>query len=232
MREVTTVFQYEIRYSHILNFSQEVRKLLSPFVQLASSIKFEGQNTVDEKIIFTFNDDDYVIIINWDRILFKGQGDMTKYTAKNSPMETPFFSMLEKVMAMEEFGVVKNVLFATNLVKEFPYSKEEVVDTFIGKTLRGSASGILDESSDIAINLEQNDAKQSLAITYGPYLGEEEINKRKLLPVNIDSLDQVDFVGAMIEHRHLIHTSTANFKQFVELVENSVTISERIWKTL
>ncbi|MEZ5008935.1 MAG: hypothetical protein R2753_12355 [Chitinophagales bacterium] len=50
MDTIIPVFQFEIRYNHILNFSQIVRKLLSPFVRLGQSIGVENENTLNERI--------------------------------------------------------------------------------------------------------------------------------------------------------------------------------------
>ena len=111
MEVIVPVFQFEIRYNHILNFSQIARNLLAPYVRLTQSIKIDNQNTLEETYFLNFEDDGYVIIVSWDRIVFKGQGSLDTYTQKNSPIDSLFFDIFKQIYELKEFGKIQRSLF-------------------------------------------------------------------------------------------------------------------------
>ena len=228
----STVFQFEIRYNHILNFSQIARKILSPYVRLADSIKIENQGNIEERVIFNFESEEYLIIVGWDRILIKGQGDFQKFTESNSVFQTPYLNMLDKIMSLEEFGAVQNILLAANYVKELNYSKDELVQKFMQKTLNNSSFDILSENTDVAITLEKKVAGDETTLSYGPYFGANELIRRPIAPVDPTKLDGIDFEGIMVEYKHFLSTSKVSFETFVDMVNTANLIVEKVWKTL
>ena len=131
MNSIVTVFQFEIRYSHILNFSQIGRKIIAPYVKLAQSISVENQNSLEERLVLNFEDDEYLIIVAWDRLLIKGQNSISKYTEPNSPFQMPFLDILDKLRKLSEFGSIKNILFAINYIKKLDVTKDKLFDYFI-----------------------------------------------------------------------------------------------------
>ena len=232
MSAISTVFQYEVRYNHILNFSQIARELLSPFVQLADSIKLENQNSIEERIIFSFEEEDYIIIVGWDRILLKGQGAVSRYTEANSAIETPFLAMLEKIKDLEEFGTIRNVLLAINYINELDYTESELVDKFSEMSLNGYASNVLEQTTDVAITLENKVDGDEMTVSYGPYFGKKELMTRQMLPNNMETLEGVDIIGTMFEYKHFKHASDVNFSLFKEMVRKSNETIERICQNL
>jgi len=232
MDTLTTVFQFEIRYNHILNFSQIARKILSPYVRLAKRITLENQNTIEERIIFNFDDDDYLIIVNWDRILIKGQGNLSAYTTKNSPIQTPFFTILEDIRALKEFGSIQNVLLAINYIKKLDIKEENLAERFVAKTMKGDVSKILDRNTNIAINIIDRESGDEKSVSFGPYFGTKELMSRPIIPVNLNNLGDTDFTGVMLEYKHFKHTSDSNFNKFVSMTKISNEITERVWKTV
>lgn len=232
MGALTTVFQFEIRYNHILNFSQIARKILSPYVRLAKRITLENQNTVDERIILNFDDDDYLIIVSWDRILIKGQGDLSSYTNKNSPIQTPFFTIFEDIKSLTEFGSIQNVLLAVNYIKKMEIEDTKLTEWFIAKTMQDDISKILDRNTDAAIILDSKETGDEKTVSFGPYFGSKELINRPIVPVNLNNLEDTDFTGLMLEYKHFKHSSDSNFIDFVSMTEISNKIIERVWKTL
>ena len=228
----TAVFQFEIRYNHILSFSQIARKVLSPYVRLAKSIRVENQNTVEERIILNFEEDDYLIIVCWDRILIKGQGDMNTYTTKNSSIETPFLNILDKIKELNEFGSIQNMLLAVNYIKKQNIEKEMLVEQFVSKTVNDGVSKLLENNTDVAITLENKKEGEETSISFGPYFGTNELKKRQIIPVNIDKLEGTDFLGTLLEYRHFKTTKEVVFNDFVEMVKISNEIKNKVWKTL
>ncbi len=232
MDALTTVFQFEIRYNHILNFSQIARKILSPYVRLAQSIKIENQNTIEERIVFLFDEDDYVIIAGWDRILIKGQGSLDKYRAKNSSIETPFFSMLNHISSLDEFGTIQNVLFAANYIKKLDLVDDKLLSKFMENTMKGDINKVLDKRTDISITLENKVAGEDQSVSFGPYFGKKELLRRTILPLNIDKLGDTDFKGLMAEYKCVKYKSDVSFNDFVNMAKVSDEVIDRIWKTI
>ncbi len=228
----STVFQFEIRYNHILNFSQIARKILSPYVRLADSIKIENQGNIEERVIFNFESDDYLIIVGWDRILIKGQGDIRKFTKDNSVFQTPYLNMLDKIRELEEFGAIQNILLASNYVKELKYSEDELVQKFMQKTLNNSTFDILDQKTDVAVTIEKKITGDETALSFGPYFGVSELKSRPITLVDPEKLEGVDFKGAMVEYKHFQTVTDVSFDDFVNMVKTANIIVEKVWKTL
>lgn len=232
MSTIVSAFQFEVRYNHILNFSQIARKILAPYVKLTQSIKIENENTLNERLILNFEEDNYLIIVSWDRILLKGQHDLNPYTSKNSPVELPFLKILDRLKELEEFGSIKNVLFAITYLKEYKIKKEELYQKFIEKFLVSNSHNILDNANDMAVTLENKKLKEETAISFGPYNGTSELSRRSLIPVNITALGDTEFIGMMFEFKHGHATNEVTFEDFVRLTEDAQKVFKKTSKIL
>ncbi|MGY5849546.1 hypothetical protein [Salegentibacter sp. F14] len=232
MSQVVPVFQFEVRYDHILNFSQIARKIVAPYVRLSQSIKIENQNTVEERIILNFEEEDYLIIVSWDRILIKGQNSLNPYLSKNSPIQIPFLAILDRLKDLEEFGSIKNALFAATYIKEFKIEKDEIFSKFSDKYLNSETQSILDTSNDLAITLVDRGSEHETTVSLGPYLGTVDLTRRAIRPLNYETLDETEFLGIMLEYKHGYSTSNITFDDFVKLTKSSNKTFERSWKML
>ena len=232
MNQIVPVFQFEIRYDHILTFSQIARKILAPFVRLTQSIKIENQNTVEERIILNFEEENYLIIVSWDRILIKGQNSLKPYVSKNSPIQMPFLAILDRLKELEEFGSIKNVLYVATYVKEFKIEKEELYSRFSKKYLNFETKNILETSNDLAITFEDRGVEHETTVSFGPYLGTLDLARRAMKPINFDALDDSDFIGIMLEYKQGYSTSSITFEDFEKLTKTSNKVFERSWKIL
>jgi len=232
MDNITTVFQFELRYNHILNFSQIARKILSPYVRLADSISIDKQNTIEERIILDFGEDNYKITVSWDRIIINGQGELKVYINNNSPIETPFLNILESIKELDEFGSILNILFVSNQIKRLDTKKEKLNDHFLSKTIKDNVCDILENNSDASIILENKNSLSEQTITFGPYFGLIDLKKRLLKPININALGELDFNGSFSEYKFFRLTNKVEFQDFVSIVKDSKEIIKRLWKVL
>ncbi len=232
MSIIIPAFQFEIRYNHILNFSQIARKILAPYVKLTQSIKVENQNTLEERMILNFEEEDYFIIASWDRLLIKGQGNIDNFTTKNSSFQIPFLDIFDKIKGLEEFGSIQNVLFAINYIKKLDVEKEQLTSIFIDKSIMKNTADVLAEANDIAITLEDRSLDKQTSVSFGPYFGTSELLRRPIAPININNLGDTDFVGVMLEYKHVNRTSDVSFDNFVAMTKSSGKIFEKVWKTL
>lgn len=230
MKPFVPVFQLEIRYNHILNFTQINRKLLAPYVKLASQIKIDNKDNLDEKIIFNFFDDDFIIIVDWDRIIFKGDGDFDLLGKANSPIEMPFLDILDKLKKLEEFGDIQNYLFIANFVSELKTSESGLNGDLSSLYLTNKTNEILDKSDDFAINLEHRTEKSEVSVTFGPYYGKDELAKRPIKPLNLTKVDHLNFEGIMMEYKTSKLVNDFNLSDFNTITAEASKTFEKLWK--
>jgi hypothetical protein len=232
MSAITTVFQFEIRYNHILNFSQVARNILAPYVKLTQSIKIDNQNTLEERTILNFDQDNYQIIIGWDRLFIKGQGEINNLTKNNSSFEFPFLDIFNKINKLEGFGSVQSVLFAINNIKKIDISKDKLKNYFIEKIGLSDTSKILPDSTDFAVILEKKEDNNETSISFGPYFGTSELSKRPLAPISIIDLGETDFSGVLFEYKFLSKESDLSLIHFKKMIKVSNIIFENLCKKL
>lgn len=210
---IVPVFQYEIRFNHILNFSQIARNMLAPYVKLTQSIKIDKQNTLEETYFLNFEEDEYLIIISWDRIVFKGQGSLDVYLKKNSPLAILFFDIFDQINSLKEFGQIQKSLFYGISICKNSDDKFDVTK-YSKNILSFNPQEVIADLNDVAVVLEAKTVTESKSATFGPYWGSNDILKRPIGPVNIVSLGDLDFEGIMFEYKSVKVKSEVNFNDF------------------
>lgn len=234
MDVIIPAFQFEIRFNHILNFSQIARNLLAPYVRLTHTIKIDKQNTVEETYSLLFEEDDYLIIISWDRIVFKGQGSLDTYVKKNSPLNILFFDIFDKISELKEFGEIQRSSFFGISISKYStdnsITDNSILDFFSKKTFTFDPNERFKELNDIAVVFESNPESGIKNVSYGPYFGSEDLNKRDLRPLNIESLGDIDFRGIMLYYKRVKITSKIDFKDFVDHCSEFNDTFKKIWK--
>jgi hypothetical protein len=229
MEVVIPVFQFEIRYNHILNFSQIARNILAPYVKLTESIKIDKQNTVEETYFLNFEEDGYMIIVSWDRIVFKGQGNLETYTNKNSPLGALFFDIFQHIYKLKEFGEIQRSLFYGIAISKYSTNKD-VLDTYSKNILAFDPKELDSNLNDIAVLIESNTDSGSKSSTFGPYWGSNDLLKRPIKPVDIVALGDIEFEGIMLEYKRLKSESNVNFNTFIEHCSEFNDTFRKIWK--
>lgn len=231
MEIIVPVFQFEIRYNHILNFSQIARNLLAPYVRLTQSIRIDKQNTVEETYFLNFEEDGYLIIVAWDRLVFKGQGNLGTFTNKNSPLSTLFFDIFKEIYDLKDFGKVQRSLFYGVSISKYT-SKENLLDNFSKNNLIFNPEEFVEGSKDVAIVIESQIESASKSITFGPYWGQEDIDKRQIKPVDINLLGNIDYEGIMLEYKYVKVGSAISFDDFSKQCTDLNDTFKKIWKKL
>ncbi|MBT8265385.1 MAG: hypothetical protein HKO81_06580 [Flavobacteriaceae bacterium] len=223
------VFQFEIRYNHILNFSQIARDLLAPYVKLTQSIKIDKQNTIEETYWLNFDDEGYLLIISWDRMVIRAQGDLNLYTESNSPVESLYFDIFKKISKMPEFGSVQRSLFYGIGIAESD-KQDDHLRNFTGNTFKFDPVKVLDGVDDTAIVLESKSESKTMSITFGPYWGKNDILKREIKPINPALLEDVDFQGIMMEYKQVLLETNVSFDNFKNRCKEFNNTFKEIWK--
>ncbi|AEA43760.1 hypothetical protein [Fluviicola taffensis] len=235
METVSPGFQFEIRYSPILNFKDVAHTIISPFVPLATNLGLGNEGTKEERYLLEFNKENYKLTVAWDRIVLRFEGDITTLGNSNSVIEEPFLHLFSKIKEMEEFGKVNDVLLYCILVKEIDKTPSEIYSNFVDKYFTSSAKNILGNANDSAIVFERENGNDTVnddvRITTGPYNGLEDLETRKFIP-NFLSTDLFKNPGEMIEIKILRSVSKVNFTLFKELLSETLSYKNTLWGTL
>ena len=232
MTEFVPVFQIEVRFNHFLNFSTLGKDIMSPFVKLSQKFQIENQNTFNERINLHFEDDNYLIVASWDRILLKGQGSLELYTHNNSPIDTPFLQILDSFSKCKEFDSIKNILFNAYYVKKIEEERESIIERFVEKFITDSAVSILNNSTDVAVSLEKKSSKEERFAVFGPYLGISDLEKRQMVPFKINNLGDINFNGVMLDFKYFKQQNTFDKKDFLKFVDEGKKVKNQLWKSI
>lgn len=222
--------QFEIRYTKILNFQALIVEAIAPFVPMALDIIPENVNAV-QLCRYTLVFAGYSIIITWDRVIIKYEGDLNVLIENNSIIEEPFFNLFNKIKEFGSFGNVVNCLSATYMINHTQKNQTEIkndfVETYLNKT---NIERIISNASDVAIVLVKNINEKQIIIQVGPYLGIEDLQKRNIIPQNQDILKNVNSVGEMAEIKIFETLKSISFAKYKELLKMTFEYQEALWK--
>lgn len=231
MSEIVPAFHVELRFNHILNFSQEARRIIAPYVKMADSIRVEKQNTLEERTQLNFDESNYQIIADWDRLVFRAQEGMSAYASKNSPLRLPFLDIFDKIKKMEGFGKVVYNFFGIMYVKKLDLSEEDLVGNFVDMALTKDSKEVIDEFNDIGIILDKREGDSISSYSFGPYLGSKDL-AREIKPYKMATLGDVEFQGVIMECKHINRLNDITIDEIVELEKKSKGYFSRLCKTM
>jgi hypothetical protein len=220
--------QFEIRYTTILNFPNIIRTPLAPFIKFAKRINIDNEGSHNEKITLFFDDDYFQIIIAWDRIIFRFEGDKEDLSKNNSIVEEPFFNILSKIRQSDNFGEINNVLFYSFFIHSMEITEEELVKKFIGKYLTNTHK-IVDNPSDIGITLDYNVGGKQISVNFGPYLGEEDLKKRNIVLKNPIVTSVAKDAGLCCEFKFFNLTKTVSFAEYKDISKTEKQYIKHVW---
>jgi len=218
---VNSRFQFEIRYTPILNFNSVYKELLSPYLKLASGFKIHGQNSPQEHIELIFEEDHFHIDARWDRLIFVTEGDLANLTDDTSITKI-YFEIFDKFKGIKTFGKVNNyVTYAVGVDTRADSSKEEIITNFKSTYLKDEALKFVSNEidPDIAITYEYERDDINHFISFGPYLYESDLNRRNLSPYKSEDVSEIHSSnGYMIEYRISHRTQSVNKDTLVNFI--------------
>jgi hypothetical protein len=232
MAYIFPIFQYEIRYNIVLDFSNHNRGLLAPYVKLAKRLGVDKQNNTGEEVLtLHFEDDFYNISVYWDRVVVKSEGDINKFKNSNSIISTPFFDIYNKITKIPTFGASANHLIhfiAINPIEKEPF---EILNTFKEKYLNPHSLNRYGNFNDFCIVTENRDGIEELKIEHGPYFGIEDLEKRNLnlIKNSNEYIKAGKIKGEMIAYTKFEKVNSINFNSFKHLLSESLDSLEKIW---
>src|SRR3989304_6704548 len=210
--------QFEIRYTKILNFQTLIKEVIAPFVPMALNILPEHENAV-QLCRYTLLFAEYSIIVTWDRVLIKYEGDLKVLIENNSIIEEPFFNLFNKIKDLGSFGNVVNCLSATHIINHTDKNQTEIKKDFVGTYLnKNNIERIISNPTDVAIVLEKNTDGKQITVQLGPYIGIADLHKRNIIPQNQEILKNINIVGEMAEIKILEILKSISFTKYKELL--------------
>lgn len=210
-------FQFEIRYTHILNFSTVIKEIISPFLKLASSFSIGNQGTPEESYRLDFEGDSFWIDCRWDRMIFLSERNIDRFKDENSPVQF-FFKIAEKLTKRETFGVFTNYVLSVDFLKVLDDQFGKIKDDIKAKYLTSQTDDIIMNPDDIAITLQKNNKNKDITLSFGPF-SQNDINERKLIPFKSPELTSAaSSSGILLEIKIFEKTGEINFHLFKELL--------------
>lgn len=222
--------QFEIRYTKILNFQTLIKEVIAPFIPMALDILIENENAV-QRSRYTLLFEGYSIIVTWDRVLIKYEGDLKVLNENNSIVEEPFFNLFYKIKDLGSFGNVENCLCATHIINHTEKNQANIKKDFSGTYLnKNNIEKIISNPTDIAIVLEKNTDGKQITVQFGPYIGIADLQKRNIFPQNQDVIKHINIIGEMAEIKILEILKSISFAKYKELLKLTLEYQEALWQ--
>lgn len=222
---LTARIQFEIKYTHILNFGSLYKEVVSPYLKLSSGFTLHNQNTPQEYIQILFEEDNFHIDCRWDRIIFVSEGSLSKFKDTKSSFKI-FFEIFEKLRAQSSFGKINNYVALAHGVRiKEKEDFESLVESFQGNFLKSKVNNISAGKAvdDIAIILEFTEGGKDVNLSIGPYDYEKDIDNRNLTPFKSSELNPIkENHGYIMQLKINEVTQEVNFEKvtsFIEIVE-------------
>jgi len=220
---LTSRFQFEVKYSPILNFSSAYKELFSPYLKLASAFKIHGHNTHQERIDLIFDDENFHIDARWDRLIFVTEGDLGKFSKSNAITKL-YFEILNKIESLNTFGQVNNyVAHAVGVRTKEDLAREKIINNMKSNFLKDEVLKFTPNQvdTDIAITFDFEHDDMSHSISIGPYFFESDLMKRNLSPFKTEELSHLNSCnGYMIEYKVSENIKSVNIKNLQKFIAN------------
>lgn len=210
-------FHFEVRYTHILNFSTVIKEILSPYLKLASSFIIGNQGTLEESYRLDFEEDSLWFDCRWDRMIFLSERNIDRFKEENSPIKF-FFEIADKLAKRETFGIYTNYIVIVDLLKVTDQTFEQVRDEMKSGYLTIKTDELIKNPDDIAITLQKNTKNKDITLGFGPF-SQNDIIERKLIPFKSQELLNIlEASGKLMEVKIFEKTGEINFSLFKELL--------------
>lgn len=231
MEILCPIHQFEIRYSNILNFPVVIRDTIAPFVKFANRISIDNENSHSERITLYFDDQNFLIIVSWDRILIKIENkEFNSLTLNNSIIEEPFFNLYSKISELNGFGETRNFLFYSIFINPINEKLDKIIANFTEKYLNKNSLSIFAPYNDIGLSFEKHSDSSQTYFNVGPYTGNNDFKKRNIEIKNSEILESVDCVGEIFEYKYFEITKTITFKKYKEIFSSQTNFINSLWK--
>lgn len=224
MNYVYPLTQFEIRFTHILNFNQIIREILSPYLRMSSSFNFSNQGRFEESIRINFEDDLYSIDCRWDRLVFLCEDEPSRFSKQNSTFKL-FWEILEKLTQIATFGALRHSLFVSHEINILDITQDEILKKVKEKFFTSEIDKVMKDPDELAITLEKGSFSKQTTITFGPYSNADN-KKYNLFPFKGSKFNEVEEkFGTLLKFQVLEEFKKIDLDIFKRLVEEQKSYS-------
>lgn len=217
-------FQFELRYSHVLDFRDQYKAVIAPYLKLASGFQILNQQALEEYVRLEFADSAASIEVRWDRMILLSEGDLDRMKPKGFLPSKIFWEIYDKLSNLESFGQFANYIASVQGidVREIGSSESNngFLDEYFSKGKLASWIG-KDELLDLAFIVEVKTSDGiEVTITHGPFHGVKDIQRRGLIPFKSESLSRLHSAeGRMIDTKLVRRGGSADHAEFVQCIK-------------
>ncbi|RWY53882.1 hypothetical protein [Mucilaginibacter gilvus] len=228
MAIIQSFHQFEIRFTPILNFHILSRTIIAPYLTRTSSVNIENENLIKQRITLIFDSEGFNISLFWDRIIFQTSSNLKNLAESNSIVEEPFFSIFKKITSLDEFGNILNCLF--NIVT-INVNADYKLENFKKVFLKDDLNEIL-PYKDVAITLNEIVNNNVTEVSFGPYVGIEDLTNRKIKYSLIHEEELRTAGGVFSDLKIVDEVDSVDFKTYQGFAEKANIVLTRIWKRM
>lgn len=226
---INAKFQFEIRYTYILDFESHYKSILSPYLKLASGMEIHAQNTRNEYIKLLFIEDGYTVDCRWDRMVFVSEEPLENLKNKQSSLNKVFFDIFKKISSLPSFGKITNYLMLSNGLiiidnSSFDDLVEKFTDDYFTQKIK---SNFINSPKDSAISIEYRKESQNILQQFGPFNGKKDLEKHNLRVFNEADRSLTDLEnkqGYLIQVKLFEESNSINYDTCSKLINQTEEI--------
>ena len=220
--------QIEIRFTPILNFDTLSKSIIAPYLKISSSFNIEEENSVRQRITLGFDSETYKIVFHWDRLILTTSAPIDNFNKAGSIIEEPFFSILQKIIKLEEFGKVLNCLYyRVKVNSKDAYDNSKFTKDFLSK----NTISIL-PFTDSGVVIEKIVNGETTNVSIGPYLGIIDVQKRGIKFAESERKELSKPGGIIADVKIFKIVDKVSFRDYQGITEEAEKIFESVWKLL
>lgn len=172
---------FVIDYSTIVNIQQKhLREIATLFSPLTSRIRVRNDGDSNEEVLLFFEEEGYILSVNWKRIRYMKQGPHESYETGSGPISL-FFRLVEETKGLEEFGEYESGAINQFLLLEEDDFRADSSDDFVDTYLSEGFAEAFGNVQDSGLTLIYSESGLFRQIRCGPFR-EKDISDFTLEP--------------------------------------------------
>ncbi|GEM_PF-2886108 len=190
--------ELQLKFNTITDFSQHVRKLVSPFLAFAENVRFESVNRPSERAYLNFPEDDMIITADWNNLGVIVIGQTTNLDDYDNKLRF-FYELLDDIKELDTFvGFEYSRLRTWDLLPGIYKDYESFKENFFINLPN------INSTSDCAVVLEGQLDKEGLGFncTFGPLDYPDDIEQHNLSLFNYSAFvdDETPTEGCLVNN--------------------------------
>ncbi len=222
--------QIEIQYTHILDFRERYKAIISPYLKLAE-FTINNTDSIQESVVLSFKEEGYRLDIRWDRIVFWCDGKPENIFDSQGPL-IHFFEIFEKIKSFDKFGKINFTALISWFVQLIDKTNDDIQSEYIEHYFKNDFSTLTPiKIEDIGIVIELKDGDSRFNFRSGPFKQATDIKKFNLTPLSVENLSKyLNLRGLLIDTSYFDVSKNSNFSLLKRLDQKAKAITEKLIK--